>query len=119
MRQILVNHARDRNAAKRSGGEKLALIEESAAVEPRTVDLIALDEALNRLAELEPRQCRIVELRFFGGLTEKAIAGVLNISEPTVRRDWRIARARLYQYLVGADSQGRQGADARRTVCAE
>jgi RNA polymerase sigma factor (TIGR02999 family) len=99
MRQILVNHARQRNAAKRGAGRKVALEEDAAAVRPREIDLIALDEALSRLAVLDPRQSRIVELRFFAGLTEEEIAEVLGVSVITVKRDWRIARAALYHEL--------------------
>jgi RNA polymerase sigma factor (TIGR02999 family) len=100
MRQILVNHARDRRAAKRGGGNKVALEEGAAGVTPeRGVDFVALDEALDKLAQLDPRQGRIVELRFFGGLTEDEIAEVLDVSAITVKRDWRIARAFLYGQL--------------------
>jgi len=99
MRQILVNHARRRDAVKRGGGVEQALVEDLAAAQPCAVDLIALDQALNWLAELCPRQSRIVELRFFGGLTEEEIGDVLDISVVTVKRDWRIARAALYGQL--------------------
>src|SRR5882724_6512376 len=100
MRQILVNHAKHHRAAKRGGGNKVELDENNAgAVQQRGVDLIALDEALEKLTELDPRQGRIVELRFFGGLTEDEIAGVLGVSAITVKRDWRIARAVLNREL--------------------
>ncbi len=105
MRQILVNHARDRRAVKRGGGNRVAMNDDAAAVQPREVDLIALDEALTSLAKVDPRQSRIVELRFFGGLTEEEIAGVLNVSVITVKRDWRIARAALHQYLSSSSRQ--------------
>jgi RNA polymerase sigma factor (sigma-70 family) len=72
----------------------------AAAVAPRGVDLIALDQALDKLAQLDPRQGRIVELRFFGGLTEDEIAKVLGVSAITVKRDWRIARAVLHRELA-------------------
>jgi RNA polymerase sigma factor (TIGR02999 family) len=108
MRQILVNHARDHRAAKRGGGNKVALEEGVAGVVPeRGVDLVALDEALDKLAEIDPRQSRIVELRFFGGLTEDEIAEVLGVSAITVKRDWRIARAFLHRRL-GADVMSRE-----------
>ena len=100
MRQILVNHAKHHRAAKRGGGNKVALDEGAAVVQPRGVDLIALDEALDKLAQLDPRQSRIVELRFFGGLTEDEIAEVLGVSAITVKRDWRIARAVLHRQLA-------------------
>lgn len=99
MRQVLVNHAKHHRAAKRGGGNKVALDEGAAVVQPRGVDLIALDVALEKLAQFDPRQGRIVELRFFGGLTEEEIAGVLGVSVITVKRDWRIARAELYRQL--------------------
>src|SRR5580700_7445828 len=99
MRQVLVSHARHRNAAKRGGGNRVTLLEDAAVVQPRGVDLIALDEALSELARLDPRQSRIVELRFFGGLTEDEIAEVLGVSPITVKRDWRIAKAMLYHQL--------------------
>jgi RNA polymerase sigma factor (TIGR02999 family) len=101
MRQILVNHAKHRGAAKRGGGNKVALEEDAGTVQQRDVDLIALDAALDRLALLDPRQGRIVELRFFGGLTEDEIAEMLGVSAITVKRDWRIARAELHRVLGG------------------
>jgi RNA polymerase sigma factor (TIGR02999 family) len=99
MRQILVNHARHHRAAKRGGGKKVPLEEGAAMVQQRGVDLIALDSALEKLAQLDPRQSRIVELRFFGGLTEEEIAEVVGVSAITVKRDWRIARAVLHRQL--------------------
>lgn len=100
MRQILVNHAKRRAAIKR-GGNMAALDEAGLAVQPPSVDLLELNEALEKLAQLDPRQSRIVELRFFGGLTEAEIAEVLAVSPVTVRRDWRIARAVLQSQLAG------------------
>jgi RNA polymerase sigma factor (TIGR02999 family) len=100
MRQILVNHAREHRAAKRGGGNKVPLEEGAAgAVPERGVDFVALDQALDKLAQLDPRQSRIVELRFFGGLTEDEIAEVLEVSAITVKRDWRTARAFLHRHL--------------------
>jgi RNA polymerase sigma factor (TIGR02999 family) len=99
MRQILVNHAKQHRAAKRGGGNKVELEEGATVVQQRGVDMIALDEALDKLAQLDPRQGRIVELRFFGGLTEEEIAEVLGVSAITVKRDWRIARAVLNREL--------------------
>ena len=99
MRQILVNHAKQHRAAKRGGGNKVELEEGAAAVEQRGVDMIALDGALDILAQLDPRQGRVVELRFFGGLTEEEIAEVLGVSAITVKRDWRMARAFLHHNL--------------------
>lgn len=99
MRQILVDHARSRQAAKRGGGNKVALEENAGVIQPRAVDLIALDQALADLARIDSRQSRIVELRFFGGLKEDEIAQLLGVSLITVQRDWRIARAVLHQKL--------------------
>lgn len=92
MRQILVQYARRRRAAKRDGGHKLTL--DSAIVMPksRRVDLIALDDALRELTRLDPQQSRIVELRFFGGLSIEETAHVLGISPATVKRHWSTAR---------------------------
>lgn len=98
MRQILVNHAKRKQAGKRGSGGKEPLHESSAVVQP-AVDLLALNEALEKLAELDARKCHIVELRFFGGLTEEQIAEVLGVSLTTVKRDWRVARAVLHTHL--------------------
>jgi RNA polymerase sigma factor (TIGR02999 family) len=99
MRQILVNHSKRHRAAKRGGGNKVAMEEGAGLVQQRDVDLIALDQALEKLAHIDSRQSRIVELRFFGGLTEDEIAEVLGVSPRTVKRDWRIARAVLNHEL--------------------
>ena len=99
MRQILVNHARRHGAAKRGGGNRVTLDDAMVATQPRADQLIALDDALEKLALLDPRQSRIVELRFFGGLTEDEIAEIVGVSPFTVKRDWRIARAVLYEEL--------------------
>ncbi len=107
MRQILVDHARRRGAEKRGGAAtRLALEDGTAAVEPRGVDLVALDGALERLEALDPEQARLVELRFFGGLTIEETAVVLGRSPATVKRSWGSARAWLYGELAG----GREGA---------
>jgi RNA polymerase sigma factor (TIGR02999 family) len=103
MRQILVNHAEAHRAAKRGGGNKVALEEAAALMEQPGIDLIALHQAMNKLSALDPRQGRIVELRFFGGLTEEEIAGVIGISETTVRREWRTAKAVLHHELRHGD----------------
>ena len=99
MRQILVQYARRRRAAKRDGGHKLTL--DSAIVMPRnrSVDLIALDDALKALARLDPQQSRIVELRFFGGLSIEEAAHVLGISPATVKRHWSTARLWLHSQI--------------------
>jgi len=100
MRQILVDHARARAAAKRgSGAERLELTESMSAGGEPEVDVLALDEALGRLAALDRVQARIVELRFFAGLTIDECAEALAISPATVKRDWTSARAWLHREL--------------------
>ena len=100
IRQILVEYARTRHAAKRDAGQKLTLNDSVALVKKsRSVDLVALDEALERLAKLDPRQSRIVELRFFGGLSIGETSRVLEISNATVKRDWFTAKAWLHHEL--------------------
>ena len=100
MRRILVDHARAKQAKKRGGSEQKVSIDEAVLVQPDPPqDFLALDEALDRLAKRDPRQSRIVELRFFGGLSEEETAEVLGISLRTVKRDWKVARAWLYQQV--------------------
>jgi RNA polymerase sigma factor (TIGR02999 family) len=99
MRRILVDHARKRKAARRGGGRQSTLMDHHAIVSEDPVDLIALDDALERLRTLDERQARTVELRFFGGLEVKETAEVLGVSEITVKRDWRSAKAWLYREL--------------------
>ena len=103
MRQILVAYARRRNAAKRDGGYKFTLDRALALAESRSVDLVALDDALNELAELDPQQSRIVELKFFGGLSIDEISLVLGISPATVKRHWTTARIWLHKQISKAD----------------
>jgi len=96
MRHILVEHARGRQAAKRGGGEyRLSLSEADRLTENRDVNLLALDDALQRLEALDPQKARIVELRYFSGLTIEQTAEALRISPATVKRDWSMARAWL------------------------
>jgi RNA polymerase sigma factor (TIGR02999 family) len=96
MRQILVQRARARKAAKRGGApDRITLDESLASAEPPGIDVLALDEALTRLAALDPEQARIVELRYFGGLTIEEIAAVVGASPATVKRQWAMARAWL------------------------
>jgi RNA polymerase sigma factor (TIGR02999 family) len=103
MRRILVDHARAHRAGKRgAGAQRLPLDEALAVAAERHVDLLALDEALTRLAAIDPQQSRIVELRFFGGLTMEETAEVLGISPATVGRDWVVAKAWLHATLEGA-----------------
>jgi len=95
MRQILVEYARRHKAAKRDGGERLVLEDVSELFRKRSVDLVALDDALKELARLDARQGRVVELRFFGGLSTEETAAVLGVSSATVKRDWATARVWL------------------------
>jgi len=105
MRRILVNHARNRAAARRGGGaQRLSLRFAEGAFDGPGVDLLALNHALDRLAALDLRKSRVVELRFFGGLTTEEIAQVLDVSPATVEREWSTARAWLYQEVEGAPS---------------
>jgi len=100
MRRILVDFARARGYRKRGGGTPRVALDEAAAVsDERGADLLALDEALRALAELDPRQSKVVELRFFGGLTVEEAAEVLKVSPATVERDWSFARAWLHREL--------------------
>jgi RNA polymerase sigma factor (TIGR02999 family) len=102
MRRILVDHARARGAAKRGEGWSLVDVDEAVVPSPaRPAEVLALDEALNRLAVLDPRQSKIVELRFFAGMSEEETGEVLGISARTVKRDWRVAKAWLYEELHG------------------
>jgi len=103
MRRILIDHARRYDYAKRGGGAQRISLDEAAIVaKQRGRALLMLDEALNSLAEIDPRRSQVVELRYFGGLNNEEIAGVLKISENTVMRDWNMARAWLYQELSGS-----------------
>ena len=101
MRQILINYAHKRRAQKRGGGQVLATFDEAlmGGASTRADELIALDEALERLKTMHARQSDVVTFRFFGGLTHDEIAEVLGVSVPTVRRDWRIAKAWLVREL--------------------
>lgn len=101
MRRILVDHARSRNAGKRGARDRVPLEDRDAGFEPLTVDVVALDLALQRLSEKYPRQGQLVELRFFGGLTVEEIASVLDLAPITVKRDWALAKVWLYRELQG------------------
>lgn len=103
MRQILVEYARGHNAAKRGGvGAYTLALDEALEIQQKTnVDVVALDDALERLSELDPQQSRIVELRFFGGLTIEDTSEVMGISPATVKRDWTSARAWLHREIAG------------------
>jgi RNA polymerase sigma factor (TIGR02999 family) len=105
MRRLLVERARRRGAAKRFGGQIQVTLDEKLLIDDaasQQVDVIALDRALTRLAGLDPAQARIVELRYFGGLSVEETAGVLGISPATVKRHWTIARAWLLREIEGA-----------------
>jgi RNA polymerase sigma factor (TIGR02999 family) len=103
IRHILVDHARGYQTAKRgASARKMALDDAVAITEARDIDLIALDDALNGLSAVDPQQGRIVELRFFGGLSIEETADVLKISPATVKRDWVMAKAWLFRNLSGA-----------------
>jgi len=103
MRQILIGHERTRRAAKRgAGGENLTLDDAHAVIRGRPIDLIALDDALNDLARLDPQQSRIVELRFFGGLSIEKTAEVMGMSPATVKRHWTTARLWLHRQMSRA-----------------
>jgi len=100
MRRILVNHARDRAAAKRGGvRERVSLSLVDISSEGPDVDIIALEDALERLAALDERKAKVVELRFYGGLTSDEVAEVLGVSRATVEREWSFARAWLFDAL--------------------
>jgi len=99
MRKILVDHARNKKAQKRNSGQILALDEAISFSSQREVDLVRLDDALESLAEIDPVQERIVELRFFGGLTIDETAHALGISPSTVKREWTVAKAWLFREI--------------------
>ena len=104
MRRILINHAEAHRAQKRGGGNALVALDEARTPAPGDgleVDLLALDEALTRLEALDERQCRVVELRFFSGLSVDETAEALGVSDRTVELDWRMARAWLLSQLTG------------------
>jgi len=102
MRRILVNHAVKNNADKRFGNQtRLALDEMIDFTQEQNVNLMLLDEALTILAEFDPQQAKIVELKFFAGLTNEEIAEVVGVSDSTIKREWRIAKAWLHDQLKG------------------
>jgi RNA polymerase sigma factor (TIGR02999 family) len=100
MRQILVDHARHRDAEKRGGGATMvSLGDASPATSPTDIDILELDQALDALTALDPRLCRVVELKYFGGLTIEETALALDVSRATVERDWAAAKAWLFDRL--------------------
>jgi len=103
MRRILVDHARGKRRAKRGGSDvKVSLADATIPVKERDLDVVSLDEALTRLAEIDEQQSKVVELRFFSGLTVEETAEVMHISPATVKRDWSMAKAWLHRELSGA-----------------
>lgn len=105
MRRVLLHHARKRLAAKRGGEAQrvsLSAAAESASESPN-IDLIALDKALQELSQFDARKSKIVELKFFGGMTSQEISEVLKISDATIEREWTLARAWLYRTVTGSD----------------
>ncbi len=107
MRRILVDFARSRQNLKRGGGQRQVSLDEAMIVSPeRGANLLALDEALSSLAALNRRQSQVVEMRYFGGLSEEEVAEVLKVSARTVRSDWSLARAWLYRELSRKEGEG-------------
>ncbi len=107
MRRILTDQARARQSHKRGGGVEPVLFDEALTVIPETsTDLVAVDDALNRLAKLDERKSQVVEMRFFGGLSVEETAQVLKVSPETVMRDWRLAKAWLLRALSGDTPDG-------------
>ena len=110
MRRILVDHARGRGRGKRGGAAvKVTLDERVAAAKAPDWDLLMLNDALSELAEIDPQQSRIVELRYFGGLTEAEVADVLAVSRSTVSREWHTARAWLHRRIRTTGATGASG----------
>lgn len=100
MRRILIDHARRRKYAKRGGDQqKISLAEETAISKDGEIDLLQLDAALSKLEEIDERKGKVVELRFFGGLSVEETAEALSVSPLTVKRDWKMAKAWLYEFL--------------------
>ena len=100
MRRILIDHARERRGAKRPGGVRITLDEGIRTVPPVDCELLMLDDALHELARIDERQAHIVELKYFGGLSEEEVAAVLSLSRTTITREWQSARAWLYRRIT-------------------
>src|SRR5271167_1958656 len=114
MRRILVEHARRHNL-KRGGGVQHVSLEDTALVcGQQSADLVALDEAMDALARLDPRKVQVVEMRFFGGLSVEETAEVLKVSSVTVMRDWNTAKAWLYRELTGVKNDGPRSMETSR-----
>jgi RNA polymerase sigma factor (TIGR02999 family) len=114
MRRILVDHARSQNIKRGVGVPHVALEEVAVVSGDQTGDLVALDDAMNALARLDPRKVQIIEMRFFGGLSVEETAEVLKVSPATVRRDWSIAKFWLYRELGGGTGDGLGTVEAAR-----
>jgi RNA polymerase sigma-70 factor (ECF subfamily) len=106
MRRILVEHARRHNLKRGGGVQHVSLEEASVVGGGQDADLVALDDAMNALAQIDPRKVRVVEMRFFGGLNVEETAEVLKVSPVTVKRDWRGAKLWLYRELTGGTADG-------------
>lgn len=114
MRRILVDHARRHNAKRGARVEHVSLDAEAIMCPDRSDDFVSLDDALNALAERAPRKARVVELRFFGGLSVEETAEVLHVSSITVMREWKSAKAWLYRELTGGTVNGSRTLESRR-----
>jgi len=114
MRRILVDHARSHNVKRGTGVPHVSFDEVPVLASDRTADLVALDDAMNALARLDPRKAQIIEMRFFGGLSVEETAEVLKVSPATVRRDWSIAKFWLYRELGGGTGDGPGTVEATR-----
>jgi RNA polymerase sigma factor (TIGR02999 family) len=108
MRRILVDHARRHQAAKRPG-VKVTLDERVAPAQPRACEILLLDQALTELAAIEPHQAQIVEMRYFGGMSEQEVAAVLELSRATITREWQAARAWLYRRMTQGKTKHQKG----------
>ncbi len=103
MRKVLVDHARSKNTQKRDGGQRIILEEAVSLADSKQIDLMALNESLEALEKLDPRQAKIVELRFFGGLSIEETAYIVGVSETTVRREWTFAKAWFQRELKSSN----------------
>ena len=117
MRRILVEHARRHNLKRGGGVQHVSLDEATVVGGDGDTDLVALDDAMNALARLDPRKVQVVEMRFFGGLSVEETAEVLKVSPVTVKRDWRAARTWLYRELTGATNRWTPNAGNKLTTC--
>lgn len=103
MRQVLLNHARSHLTKKRGGGRPLSLDDVTIAIDARAAELVDMDVALERLTELDARLGQVVELRYYAGLSVEETAEILGVTDRTIKRDWRTARAFLYRELYGSE----------------